>query len=247
MSRSERCLRCCVLASFFALIALPVRSAYVVETGPYVVPAAEGDYTTSLTVDQFDPGTTPWPAYAHLLSIEFHLTGILSGNLGIENEDVAGVSEFSVTLSNVLTLSRDGTLITTATPEYAASGTLDMYDGNTNYLGASGETLAVSGSNTSDALTELQADLDAFTGDGTIILDLAIPAEALVWTVTGGKLYSTADSPLVGASLTVTYTYIPEPSAGALLCCFALLAQLRRRRKRQAGKMQTADPADERR
>jgi hypothetical protein len=211
---------------------MTARGDYIRDMGPYVIVADEsGAYQKTFTVEQFDVNSTPWPQYARLLGIEFILTGALAGDLGIENTDGAAAANFTVTLSNVLTLRRDGTLITTATPEYTRTSTLDAYDGVEDYGGPSGETFAVSGTDTGSASTEQQDDLDAFTGNGSIVLDLGASAESILWNVTSGKTYSTIESPFVGAELTVRYTYIPEPSAGLLTCLLGLCGTLRRRRR----------------
>lgn len=222
-----------VAACAVAAAHMTARGAYIRDMGPYTIVADDrGGWEKEFTVEQFDVDSTPWPAYARLLGIEFILTGVLDGNLGIENMDGDAAAQFTVTLSNVLTLSRAGTLITTATPESTTTSTLDAYDDVEDFGGASGETFAVSGSDTGSASTELQNDLDAFTGNGSIVLQVEASDDTILWDVTSGKTYSTIDMPLVGAELTVRYTYIPEPSAGALASMLVLVCALRRRSRR---------------
>ncbi len=218
------------------MLALTVVSAKASPPGIYT----SGPFTTSTPISFT---TTDWsnslvfPKYTpdgddYLISIELTLSSTLRTTLTVTNAGGSSSSgqaktELQVTVQDPLNLLQP--LFPTPPPSYTPQ--LDILSNAFNY------SLSPGGSTTSGLLTKngissdtytLGAILAEFTGAGTISLAASTFTQTALFNTGGG----TGASQVSTASLTgtITYTYVPEPTAAVLLLGSGAMLLLRRRR-----------------
>lgn len=178
-------------------------------------------------VPQFDPA-----GGRSLLQVDLTLTLDLSGEMGFENRDQNLSVIYTLTLAWDVSLDRpDNTTLVSITADRTRTGLVGPFDGVVDFAGSSGVTRDVAAPGESaDVSTTDPADLDLFTGDGTLVLPLVAGFTGTASSVPNVQFNSHFAADLEG-QLEVRYTWIPEPAgAGMLLAGLALLRRVRHNR-----------------
>ncbi len=204
MGRSHRLGRALLASGIVGastLLTTPAPAAEDTQVHQVVLPVRTTSWTDSVTVPRFDP------ALGELRAVDVLVEAGLEGTIALENL-TASPATLEASLAATVTVARPaGTLIASATPTVTQSDDLAAFDGALDHAGASGATHAITGDE--DASVELAAapDLALFTGTTPITL----PTSG-----TGGSTGPTgpdADAvltTLVGAQVTVAYTYVTD-------------------------------------
>ena len=197
---------------------------YPVVEFEYPVAFQEPGWTQTIEIEQYDPPKYRTPMRA----MEWELQGAVGGSMGAENTDTGASSEVTMTLSSLLELyDSDDTLITSVEPTDSQTVDLDAYDGDTNFSGPSGETVAVDGSESGAVKTFDSEVKDRYSGSGTINVTIdAAPAD-FTHDSTQGKDYEWEYQPTAGGTLVIRYT-LPEPSTFVLFLAALVPTVLRR-------------------
>lgn len=212
-----------------ALCALPMlvgaaASATSVSFNASVSPQST-NWTESLVFPKFDP------SLGTLLSIDFMITGTVSGVAQFENLDAAPAT-ITVNLAAQIKLQRpDLSNLVVVLPIASNTESVSAFDGIADYGGTSGRTYSTLNASVSDSATSSSpADIALFTA--TFLGEtISLQASALGLSSGNGAgnlqlLFQT----IAGADATVRYNYeIPTPGAVALFG-LAGLAVARRRR-----------------
>lgn len=172
-------------------------------TASATLPLRATDWVDSVALPRFDG------SLGELRSVELRVEAHLEGTAELENLTGSPAS-LSTMLAALVTLARPapgGTVITTAQPSQPRTDNLGAFDGIVDHAGASGSETTLTDDHTSTISLVSPADLTLFTGTGSITL----PA-AGTDTSTGptGPDAAVDLSTRVGATVTVTYTYITD-------------------------------------
>ena len=173
--------RALALGVVLALCTAGVASAAPVNTISYhdSIPLGSTNWSETLTVSLFEPGTDGIPAAAFLTGIEFELMGHVEGSAKFENEDAAPAT-IEMSLQATIELSRPaalgGGLIVQTIPFANTSDAVTAFDGVSDWGGTSGKTYAALSGDKTEIVTSPPpaSDLTDFTGVG----DIDLPIEA---------------------------------------------------------------------
>ena len=166
---------------------------------------AIGSWTRTLSFAQFSPSD------GSLLDINAGLVGDVTGSILLENLEAAPAT-FSLVLPGWISLFGPGNaLLASVAPEAAKSVTLGAFDGNVDYAGSSGTTLAgLSNTATQDVLLQPgSTGIPGFVGTGTV--DLPVTAGTSL-QATGPANMQIVSHASAGATVTLSEDYSPPPS-----------------------------------
>jgi len=166
------------------------------------------NWTDTLSFSKFDP------SLGTLDSVDFSLTGNVSGSAGYESTDTSAAMVY-LDLSALLTLIRpDSSTVVTSLPVTTVSELASASDGNPDYDGPSGSTFGgLSANLTETASSSSAGDLALFTGPGTINLGVFSMGKS---SGSGPGNLATLFTSNASADVTVTYNYttaVPVPAA----------------------------------
>jgi len=190
------------------------------------IPSMLTNWTDSVTIPKFDPSLGP------LLKIDFAISGTMDGDVFMEHTG-SGTADVDWYKDMSLELQRpDSTIVVTATKTISGTETLGPYDPlDPPFTPPDGATITHT-----DSLMETMvwdpptaADAALFTGLGSIVLPVRAVADS---GATGPGALIFGATTRSDASVTVTYTYIPEPSALAVFAAGLIGEVMRRRRQR---------------
>lgn len=165
-------------------------------------------WSDSLSFGRFDPGL------GTLLSVNLTFNADITGSFAAENLGSSTTTVYgNEGAAETISLPNGGSIV--VAPTIAANaGTLGAFDGTEDFAGTSGKALSnLSGTSSGTQQLVDSALLAAFTGTGTIALP--ITAVGTSQAIGGGNLL-TELTQQAGASVAVSYTYVP-----AGLACFA--------------------------
>jgi len=219
----------CVLLLF--ALTTGVVSAATISFSDEVIPNPSAtDWTDQLFLPQFNS------ALGTLTEVRLVLNGSMYASFGYENKrDIAQNMSYLYNMDQDLSLtSTDLPSLTMATTRgdmsWHSLGLVPAFDGVVDYGGTSGGTIVY------DLLTDsgeyiytAAGDLAKFIGLGDVVYD-GVATAYVTMGLTGGNSASKSVS-LVGASVSVEYTYtpVPEPATVGLLSLGGLLVVRRRR------------------
>ncbi len=201
-----------LLTAFLATaLLLSLGSAYAAtQTHTCTISLATTNWSNSLLVPKFDS------SLGTLNAITFTLTGYVEGAAMFENMETVP-TDVTVNLSARLTLMRpDSSVLLVTIPVVSMTENVGAYDGEMDFLGASGRTYGDLSANQSETATSTapSADLALFTGSGNI--SLPISAEGFSSGEGGGNLLLQFRT-LASAHTLVKYDYTPVPEPSGLL------------------------------
>lgn len=198
-----------------------VSSAYV-ETHSASIATSPTDWTSSITIPKFDP------VKGVLQSIQFDIVGNVEGSAGFENFGPSAAT-VNIDLQAILRLKRpDNSNIWVTVVSDGGAASVDSFDGNVDFDGASGITFnSLSGTLTESTTTASASDLALFTGTGNIVLPVTAIGSVAYAGVSNIALFASSSA---GAAIDVTYNYIPEPASMMLLGMGGLGLLARRKR-----------------
>ena len=176
-------------------------SAGSVTTGPQIVKVADKTtgWSSAVGFQKFNP------ALGTLEAVNLTITSDVAAKQGFENLGATATS-ISASQSAALTLAlKSGTLLSVVTT-LSGVESLARFDGSVDFAGASGSTSKLSGSDTNATGLFDQADLTAFTGSGSILLDLSATGTSSA-EGPGNMMLDLAEQ--AGATIDLTYTYVP--------------------------------------
>lgn len=214
-----------LLTALVALLAVSA-GASTVSYGPYAQPLSTTNWSTSITLPQFDP------ALGTLNSISFVLFGHVEGTAKFESMDAAP-AVITMDLSAMLKLKRpDLTDLVVTIPVASTSDNASAFDGTIDFGGTSGNTYGgLSANDTESATTSTAADKALFTGLGSIVLPVTASG-ASTGSGAGNLLLQFQTSASAWATVTYDYTAVPEPSSLLALMSGLGVIGLAIRRKR---------------
>ncbi len=161
----------------------------------------------TITLDGFDP------SLGALEAVNVSLAGDSVGAIDAENLD--GVSG-AVTIGQVATLSlaaANGTVFDTVSTQDSLSRMLAAYDGSTDFGGASGGSVSgLSGAGSRTITLTDAATLAGFVGAAPVSLSLSSVG---LTTIDGPGNLAVATTLLAGATVSVSYTYLPGGTQAA--------------------------------
>ena len=192
------------------------------------------NWATTLAVSKFDP------SLGVLQSIDYSLTGRVTGTVGFENRDAQAATIKTDLRANVVLTRPDASQLVATLPDASNTTMVSAYDGTNDDGGASGRTFAAGPAADTETFTgdTMPSDFTLFTGTrgapGTISLPVSASANS---SATGAGNISSDFTTMAGADLTVTYNYLPVPEPGTVALTLgglgALLGVQRLRRRRQ--------------
>lgn len=209
------------------LMALAGQLAAGTITQTVTIPVSNNNWTATANFNKFDTNGGEFT----LQQVNFTVSSIMTATVGVENTSTsAGTSVTSLQTYTGLSLQRpDTTEIVYVKPLIEkTSFALATYDGTTDYAGTSGYSYTASTQETKSSSLTSAADLNLFTGNDVIHLVMNASSNVLIGYSGGVPItYSSNDT---GATVTLVYTYVPEP---AMLTLVALggLAFLGRRKR----------------
>lgn len=222
---SGRTLRASVVALLSVLVVAGVARAAVISDSDTIA-LQRTNFTKTLSVSQFDP------SLGTLTQVKLTFTGALLAQAGYEYVDVGpsyvGIIDYSISQDLGITQGAN-TFLTLSNNVVDALNVLAMlaFDGVMDFAGASGYTdPGVSQADAQDYILTAPGDLAPFIGLGTTDYYVAAAVASSSISAPNGMVAMT--SSYAGASLTVEYTYIPEPATLGLLALGGL-ALIRRR------------------
>jgi len=170
----------------------------------------------ALTLPQWDPVAFGVTA-GDLTSVILTISGNVAGTIDITNQNPAGSALVSYSLQSSITFFAPNGLQVLVIP--AAGGNTNLLAGNTFSSGPLSNNAAA-------AANALAGDFPLYIGVGTIAV--GVQAFGTSFASGGGNLLAQITSD-AGASYSVTYNWIPTPSAAAVLGLGVLAAGRRRR------------------
>ena len=197
--------------SFTYLSSVPVGIWNTATTAPQTVtlPSQTTGWTSAAAFNRFDP------SLGTLQEIQLNVGNTVSGGFSAENLQAVPFS-VAMTESAKVNVGTPGTATAvTATASGADTLNLGAFDGTADFAGLSGrmDTIAdASASHTNGGvlLTDA-ADLSAFAGKGTIVLPVGSAGSSVV---TGPGNLSSVITQKTGATITVSYVYVPSGTTG---------------------------------
>lgn len=189
-------------------IFVPIGPTLTTDAQTYTIDNAVTGWTRVLPVQQFNP------VIGDLVSVNLVLNGRIIGALGVENLG-ASPTQVSITeRAQIAALLPDGPALS-VTPSFTDSMFLTGFDGWNNFAGTSGRIdLGLSGAPVQASVADgYAATLAAFTGSGTYGLSISAIGSS---TQSGGGNYLSQLAQQAGATLTVSYTYVPRGSFGSV-------------------------------
>lgn len=196
------------------------------------VPLTSTNWNNTLGLGLFDTNL------GTLTSIDFGLSGTVSGTGRVESEDAAA-SVVNVQLGSTLTLMRpDTSTLVVTNPLFSQNFNFTAWDNNTDFGGTSGGTTGLvsnTGSNSFNSV--LATDFSLFSQAGGGSINLILGAGATSSASGNGNLVASLSTKASGIA-TVTYNYIatpvPEPETYAMMLSgIGLLAFVRRRQPKK--------------
>ncbi|MCC7409271.1 MAG: choice-of-anchor E domain-containing protein [Phycisphaeraceae bacterium] len=222
---SGRTLRASVLALLSVLVVAGVAQAAVISYSDTIA-LQRTNFNENLSVSQFDP------SLGVLTQVKLTFTGDLLAQAGYEYIDVGpsyvGIIDYSITQDLEITQGAE-TYLTLSNNVVDALDVpaLLSFDGVLDFAGASGYTdPGVAQGDIQVYVLTNPGDLAPFIGLGTT--DYYVAAALASSSISGPNGLVAMTSSYAGASLTVEYTYIPEPATLGLLALGGL-ALIRRR------------------
>lgn len=226
-----------VLLAVGAMLLLSGTKLMALTDGPYTV-SFPGPLTTSTTALDFTNNMT-LPKFnvsgGTLQSITFTLAGTLTAAQQAENRS-AGAATIVLSSTGTMTLYRpNGTSLVVTVPGSTNSFSATASDGNLDFAGTSGITIASTTGNLSNTATYSGAsDLSLFTGAGSILLPVSAVGTS---TASGAANIVSVFSMVGGATASVTYTYsvaaVPEASTYGAIGAVSMVGFLGYRRARR--------------
>ncbi len=190
------------LTASLILIATPTLAAAQQTCVNDSVPLQTTNWSTTVSIPKFDA------SLGSLQSIDFNLTGKVTGSASIESLDAAP-STVMTTYKARITLTRpDLSVLVVSIPDQQFSDNLTAYDGTIDFGGTSGIAhLGITATDVQNINVTAPADLALFTGVGSIVL----PIEALgTSTASGSGNLITQFLTDAEASIDVCYNYAPD-------------------------------------
>lgn len=206
----------------FALVASAASGAtvsYMANIG-----VGQTNWNMSPTLPQWDPALFPGQT---LQSVKLTVKGTVEGDARVESTD-GSAATVNFAVAATITATAPGGLIVNVLPLAGGSFNATAFDGTLDFGGTSGQSLLnlTNQATISNMLTDPPDNLSAYIGNATI----SVPTVAVGSSSASGagNLFSSFRTE-AGAMLTIEYTFVPAPSAAALLGLGGLLAARRRR------------------
>jgi hypothetical protein len=218
---------CCLLAVLAAAALTSSATAATVTYGPASFGPATTNWSSNLSLPKWDPALFPGQV---LTGVSFTLNGNVTGNASFESLDGAPAT-INLNLQSTITLTDpNSNVLVTVIPVANISAGASAFDGVIDFGGTSGNSyIGLSGSASNSGSS---GNLALFTGSGNILLPVSAAGTS---SASGAGNLITQFSTTAGADASVTYTYtaVPEPSTIALagLGLIALVGLARRRSK----------------
>lgn len=180
----------------------PADAAKATFSASATLPLRSTDWADTVSLPRFDV------SLGELRSVDLRVEAHLEGTVMFENLSDAAAT-LQATLAATVTLSRPspGAAITSVQPSRVQSDALDPFDGSPDFTGASGHTESLSDDAANAVSLTSVADLALFTGVGNIVLPTTGTDSSI--DPPGPDVASLLQS-LVGARVTVTYTYLTD-------------------------------------
>ncbi|MEN6384410.1 MAG: PEP-CTERM sorting domain-containing protein [Phycisphaerales bacterium] len=184
---------------------------------PFTFGLSSTDWSETLNVTKFDT------SLGTLTAVHVAIAGSTNSSLTIVNTSSKKDSTGNANCQITITLTDSGALNETLTLSPVAQP----------YTLTKGTSTTLSGfvaNNNATSVLSVPAILTAFTGPGTITLNLNAVGSTDLFT-TGGNTFIDEDSGInAGSTVSISYEYIPEPATIALLSIGALTV-LRKKKK----------------
>mgnify|MGYP001080599603 CR=1 FL=1 len=198
---------CCALLCLIATASIAATISYTDS-----VPLAKTNWTSSITVQKFDP------SLGTLTGITFMLTGYVEGSAKFESLDAAP-AVVSMNLSARVSLQRpDLSDLVVSVPVVSTSDAVPAFDGLADFGGTSGKTYpGLTASRIEQSSAVLPSDLTLFTASfagENIVLPVAASGNS---EGSGAGNLLVVFQTFASAAATVTYEYEPVPEPSSLM------------------------------
>lgn len=203
-------------------------SAGTVTYGPAAFGPATTNWSSSLLLPQWDPALFPGQV---LTGVSFTLDGSVTGNASFESLDAAPATINLNLQSTITMLDPNNVPVVTVIPVANTSDLASAFDGVIDFGGTSGKSyLGLSGTASNSGTS---GNLALFTGSGSVLMPVSATGTS---SGSGAGNLITQFATSAGAEATVTYTFTAVPEAGSMILCGlgALGAFVAMRRRRSA-------------
>ncbi len=213
------------LLASLAIVGIAAASQAATVSYSATVPQQTTDFTNiPLSLSQFNP------SLGTLTSVTLTLAGTATGSIRFESLD-AQAAAILANLTASISASGPAALAITTVPLSSTTTNVTAYDGTIDFGGTSGRTLdPLSATDTQSS--SLSSGFGSYVGTNNVTINLSANGNS---TVSGSGNIVTNLSQKAGGIATLTYTYtpVPEPATMAVLSIGAL-GLLRRRRARKS-------------
>jgi len=218
---------CCLLAVLAAAALTSSATAATVTYGPASFGPATTNWSTSLSLPKWDPTLFPGQV---LTGVSFTLNGSVTGSASFESLDAQPATINMNLQATIVLTDPNSNVLVTVIPVANTSDLASAFDGVIDFGGTSGKQyLGLTGSASNSGTS---GNFALFTGAGNVLLPVTASGTS---SGSGAGNLLTLFATTAGADASVTYTYsaVPEPSTIALagLGLLALVGFARRRSK----------------
>lgn len=219
--------QCCGGAVSLALLVVASANAGTVTYGPDTFGPATTNWSTSLSLPQWDPALFPGQV---LTGVSFTLAGDVFGSASFESLDAAPATVTMSLQATITLLDPNNVPIVTVIPVANTSDLASAFDGVIDFGGTSGKSYTgLSGSASNSGIS---TNLPLFIGSGNVLLPVSATGTS---SGSGAGNLITQFSTSAGALATVTYTFAAVPEVSTVLLCglggLAVVGGIVRRRR----------------